>query len=86
MLDEYVAKALPTVESHGGRVLAYDEAPEIVEGTIDLPRTVILEFSSREAFRRWYDSPEYQGALPLRLQSVPGTLIVVEGLVPPSST
>jgi uncharacterized protein (DUF1330 family) len=80
MLDEYVAKALPTIQSHGGRVVAFDEAPDVVEGAIDRPRTVILEFASREAFRTWYDSPEYQSVLPLRLQSAPGTLILVEGL------
>lgn len=86
MLDEYIAKALPTIQSHGGRLMAFDEAPEVVEGTIEFPRTVILEFASREAFRAWYDSPEYQEALPLRLESTPGTLIVVEGLAPPSSS
>lgn len=80
LLDEYVAKALPTIQAHGGRVLAFDETPEIVEGTIDRPRTVILAFDSREAFRGWYDSPEYRAALPLRLEAAPGSLIVVEGL------
>ena len=79
MLDEYVAKALPTIESGGGRVLGYDEDPEVVEGDVEYPRTVILEFESREAFRAWYDSDAYQAALPLRLESTPGTLIVVNG-------
>jgi uncharacterized protein (DUF1330 family) len=86
LLDEYVAKALPTIQSHGGRVVAFDEAPEIVEGTIDHPRTVIVEFASREAFRTWYDSSEYQSVLPLRLESTPGTLILVEGLALPGSS
>jgi uncharacterized protein (DUF1330 family) len=80
MLDEYVAKALPTIQASGGRVVAFDESPEVVEGQIDHPRTVIIEFPSHGAFRAWYGSPEYQAALPLRLQSTPGTLIVVEGL------
>jgi uncharacterized protein (DUF1330 family) len=80
LLDEYVAKALPTIQAHGGRVLAFDETPEVVEGTIGYPRTVILEFASRDQFRAWYDSEDYQEALPLRLESTPGTLIVVEGL------
>jgi uncharacterized protein (DUF1330 family) len=80
MLDEYVAKALPTIEPHAGRVLALDETPEVVEGTIDSPRTVILEFPSQEAFWGWYRSPEYQAVLPMRLESTPGTLIVVAGL------
>lgn len=80
MLDQYVAKALPTIQSGGGRVLAFDETPEIVEGQIEHPRTVILEFESQDAFRAWYDSEAYQAALPLRLDSTPGSLIVVNGV------
>ena len=80
MLTEYVGKVLPTIQAGGGRVLAFDESPEIVEGEIAHPRTVILEFPSHEVFRSWYDSDGYQAILPLRLESAPGTLIVVNGL------
>ena len=80
MLDEYVGKALPTIQAAGARVLAFDESPEVVEGDVATPRTVVLEFESKEAFRAWYDSPAYQEALPLRLESAPGTLIVVDGI------
>jgi len=80
LLEEYVGKALPTIAAHGGRVLAFDESPDVIEGTVDRPRTVILEFASPEQFRAWYDSPEYRKILPLRLEAAPGTLIVVEGL------
>ena len=79
-LDQYVAQALPTIQKGGGRVLGFDETPEVVEGSIEHPRTVILEFDSKEDFRRWYDSADYQAILPLRLESTPGTLIVVNGL------
>jgi uncharacterized protein (DUF1330 family) len=80
MLGEYVSKVLPTIQAGGGRVLAFDETPEVVEGEIGYPRTVILEFPSHEVFRAWYDSDVYQAILPLRLESAPGTLIVVNGL------
>lgn len=79
-LGRYVARALPTIQASGGRVLGFDETPEVVEGEVDLPRTVILEFDSHDDFRRWYDSAEYQEILPLRLESTPGTLIVVNGV------
>ena len=80
LLDEYVAKALPTISAHGGRVVAFDETPDVVEGTVEYPRTVIVEFATREAFRAWYDSPEYQAILPRRFEAAPGTLIVARGL------
>jgi uncharacterized protein (DUF1330 family) len=79
LLDQYVAKVVPTIESHQGRVLAFDEKPEVVEGTIEPPRTVVLEFPSMAAFHAWYDSPEYQEILPLRLKSTRGTLVVAKG-------
>ncbi|MDP3936616.1 MAG: DUF1330 domain-containing protein, partial [Deltaproteobacteria bacterium] len=50
LLDEYVGKALPTIAAHGGRVLGFDESPEVVEGPIQHPRTVMLEFASKEQF------------------------------------
>jgi uncharacterized protein (DUF1330 family) len=79
-LGQYVAKALPTIQASGGRVLGFDESPEVVEGEVAHPRTVILEFESKQDFRRWYDSADYQEILPLRLESTPGTLIVVNGI------
>ena len=80
VLAQYVAKAIPTIGAHGGRIVAFDETPEVVEGTVGYPRTVIVEFPTREAFRAWYDSPEYQAILPMRLDAAPGTLIVANGL------
>jgi uncharacterized protein (DUF1330 family) len=82
LLDQYVAKVSHTIESHQGRVVAFDEEPEVVEGPIEQPRTVILEFPSMAAFYAWYDSPEYQEILPLRLKSTRGTLIVAKGVTP----
>lgn len=80
LLARYVEKAVPTIGAHGGRIVAFDETPDVVEGTVDHPRTVIVEFPTRAAFRAWYDSPQYQAILPSRLEAAPGTLIVANGL------
>ena len=69
LLDQYVAKVGPAIKSHQGRTLAFDEEPEVVEGKMEYPHTVIVEFPSMTAFRAWYDSPEYQEILPLRLKA-----------------
>ena len=82
LLDEYVAKAGPSIRSHQGRTIAFDEEPEVVEGKIEYPRTVIVEFPSMAAFRAWYDSPEYQEILSLRLKATRGTLVVAKGFPP----
>lgn len=81
--DAYVAAALPTLEGTC-KILAVDFATEAIEGELSNARTVMLEFESKEAFRAWYDSPEYQKILPMRLESVQGTAVLVEGFVPPT--
>src|SRR5439155_19801294 len=82
LLDPYVARVSLTIESHQGRVVAFDEEPEVVEGPIEPPRTVILEFPSTTAFHAWYDSPEYQEILPLRLKSTRCTLSIAKCFTP----
>jgi len=83
MHDEYVEKALPTIPA-SARVVCFDLASEVVEGDPADSRTVIIEFPNRDEFRAWYDSPAYREVLPLRLESVPGNMVVVEGFVPPA--
>lgn len=85
LLEEYLEKGRPTLEGHEARIVAYDETPEIIEGTVETPRTVIMEFPSHDAFRAWYDSPEYQAVLSLRLRAAPGTMVVAKGFVPPAA-
>jgi uncharacterized protein (DUF1330 family) len=82
LLDQYVAKAGPTIKSHQGRTIAFDDEPEVVEGKIEYPRTVIVEFPSLAAFRAWHNSSEYQEILPLRQKATRGTLVVAKGFPP----
>src|SRR5262249_61617164 len=56
-----------TVERYGGRYLVLAGATELIEGGPEPKRIVILEFADKAAFKRWYDSPEYQKILPDRL-------------------
>ena len=78
--NEYVALAVPTLEAHNVKVLALDEAPTMVEGETEFPRTVILEFENTDAFHRWYNSVEYQAARAHRLNVSVGTFILVNGV------
>ena len=54
-------------------------ATQLVEGGPEPKRVVILEFSDTAAVKRWYDSPEYQKILPLRLANSTGRAFIVEG-------
>ena len=77
--QKYLAKSGPTVAAHGGKVLAVDETTMSIEGEADYPRTVIVEFASKEDFQRWYESPEYQDAIKERTDASEGRFILVEG-------
>lgn len=77
--DRYVAQAIPTLEAHRVKLLALDEAPAVIEGRVEYPRTVILEFESVQAFHAWYDSAEYRAARKLRREAHVGTFILVKG-------
>ncbi|WP_126556974.1 DUF1330 domain-containing protein [Dictyobacter kobayashii] len=51
---------------------------EMIEGNWQSQGMVILEFEDREHFERWYNSPEYQGILPLHLQATSGRLLLIK--------
>ena len=51
-----------------------------MEGGPEPKRIVILEFADKEAVKRWYNSPEYQKILPMRLDTATGRAFIVEGV------
>ena len=79
-MQQYVPKAIETLTAHGAEILVVSDEGTVLEGDPPFPRTIILKFSSSEAAKLWYDSPEYREALPLRLQASQGFLVLVDGL------
>ena len=77
---EYQGQAGPTIQASGGEVVVFDVAAETIEGTPPGPHTVIVKFESTEAAKAWYESPEYQAALPKRLASTEGFAIISQSL------
>lgn len=57
---EYIEKAVPIVQRHGGVTVAVDENPLTIEGTMPEGRVVIVEFPTKEAAKGFYDDPDYQ--------------------------
>ncbi len=76
----YGAAVPAVVEAFGGRYLVRGGDPEVREGNWTVPRLVIIEFDDLEAARRFYESPEYQEILPLRLAASDGTVALVPGI------
>ena len=76
-----VPAAVPaTLEQYGGRFLTRGGAAELIEGGPEPKRVIILEFADKAAVKRWYNSPEDQKILPMRLDNSTGRAFIVEGV------
>jgi uncharacterized protein (DUF1330 family) len=78
-LAEYRRRNTAAVEAHGGRFVVRGGAMEVLEGDWAPLRVVIMEFDDVEAARRWYESDEYQAAIPIRQGASTTDIIMVEG-------
>jgi uncharacterized protein (DUF1330 family) len=77
--EPYRPLAAASIAQYGGRFVARGGRTELIEGGPEPRRIVIIEFVDTAAARRWYDSPEYQKALPIRLANSRGRAFIVEG-------
>jgi uncharacterized protein (DUF1330 family) len=79
MFAEYRKQVIATLEAFGGRFVARGGKLTVLEGEWLHPRTVIIEFPSRDAAEAWYKSPDYQKIIGLRLKSTSGNLVILDG-------
>jgi uncharacterized protein (DUF1330 family) len=64
----------------GGRLLAADEAPTVLEGTWQTDKLVIMEFVSAAAARSFLEGPAYQAISKDRLAGAQTSALLVQGL------
>lgn len=77
--DEYSRLVPDSLKRYGGRFRVRGGATEILEGTWQPARLVILDFDSVAKARAWWESDEYAEAKALR-QACAGTeMILVDG-------
>ena len=79
MFAEYRKHIIATLEAFGGRFVARGGKLTVLEGEWQHPRTVIIEFPSRESAEGWYKSADYQKIIGLRLKSTSGNLVILDG-------
>ncbi len=79
---KYAQAAGPILGQYGGKLLSAGPPVEVLEGEPD-PVSAIVEFESVEAAKRWYNSPEYQAVVGLRLAAATGWAIIAEEFVLP---
>jgi|SRR6516162_8950971 uncharacterized protein (DUF1330 family) len=81
-MQEYIPKALETMAPYHAEVLVCDENSEVIEGSTNLPRTIVIRFRSRDDAIAWYNSTHYQAVCSLRLKATEGFAVLVDGFVP----
>lgn len=84
-MKPYREKAFDTLIPYGGKVVVRTDEIQVRETRNDKgwtpTRLLIVEFPTFEAAQSWYDSPEYQALLPIRLRARgPDNAIIVPGL------
>ncbi len=78
--QRYVAAFMPILVKYGGRLLAADERPEVVEGEWTGSKVIVMAFPDRDTFTRWAGSPEYTEISVDRLAATEGVVLVVRGV------
>lgn len=76
---EYRELAAAAIAAHGGEFVVRGGAWESLEGDKPRSRVVVLRFSSVEAARNWFHSPEYETAHAIRTRAATSRSFIVEG-------
>ena len=77
--QRFAAMAGPAIKDYGGRVLARQPEPEHREGELR-GVSVLIEFDSLDAARRFYESEAYTAARAVRETAAETDLMLVEGV------
>lgn len=77
---DYHQALLKVLLEHGGRILASDQAPQVVEGDWRPTNMMIVEFAGIEAVRACHASDACQAALALSHNCAMVDMVLVEGL------
>jgi len=77
---KYLDKADEVFSKFNGKYLVVDDKPEILEGTWEYTRTVVIEFKTKREFEAWYNSKDYQEILKHRLGASHCDTVLAKGL------
>jgi uncharacterized protein (DUF1330 family) len=83
--ERYVAGFMPTLPPFGGRLLAADEAPQVLEGAWERDKLILIGFPDAAAARAWAASPAYAAIAGDRLAATDGVVILAAGLAASTS-
>lgn len=77
---EYLEKVPRVIAQYGGRYVVRGGQVHAVEGDFGFERMVVIEFASRDAAQRFYDSEDYEPLLALRKDTARSQVAFVDAL------
>ena len=78
--EDYKKMSPVSIQKFGGRFIARGGHTDVLEGTWQPKRLVLLEFPSVEVAKQWWASEDYRPAKELRQATSVGDMIVLEGI------
>jgi uncharacterized protein (DUF1330 family) len=78
--EEYKKLAAPTVTAYGGRYLVRGGPVELLEGSWQPKRLVVLEFETAAQAKAWWSSQEYSVAKEIRHRTATTDMLLTDSL------
>ena len=66
--------------SRGGKFLSVDEAPVVLEGSVEHTRTVLVEFPTQADLEAWHHSEGYQELVKHRHAASTANLVILRAI------
>jgi uncharacterized protein (DUF1330 family) len=77
---EYIRRVPDVIKQYGGTIRARGGRAEVLEGTPETGRVVVIEFPSFDQVRKFWHSPEYEKVKVCRQGRAKLDVFVVEGV------
>jgi uncharacterized protein (DUF1330 family) len=79
-MNNFVARFSEVFGKFGGKLLAADDAPRVLEGEWwDRNKVVLMEFPDAAAFTAWATSPEYNEIAVDRVAGAEAVVLLIKG-------
>jgi len=75
----YIDQVKPLAEKFGAEYIVRGGENQVIEGTWQHPRTVVIKFPSYEKALEWYNSDEYKPIKQIRLDNAETNGIIIKG-------
>lgn len=80
--DRYASRFFTTLKGTGGKLLASDESPEVLEGEWSGSKVNLIAFPDRASAEAWYGSGAYREIAKDRVAASDGIVWQVSGFEP----